>query len=53
MKTLFHEGMRAGAFGFAVDKNEEDAAEDAGPYQATQLQRKSLWRLPRSWVSLA
>ena len=31
MKTLFREGMRAGSFGFAVDKNEEDRAEDGGP----------------------
>ena len=30
MKQLFYEGMKAGSFGFAVDKNQEDRAEDAG-----------------------
>ncbi len=28
MKSLFHEGMKAGAFGFAVDLNMEDRPED-------------------------
>ena len=28
MKQIFHEGMKAGAFGFALDKNNEDRAED-------------------------
>ena len=31
MKQLFYEGMKAGSFGFSVDKNEEDRAEDGGP----------------------
>ena len=30
MKQLFHEGMKAGAFGFSLDKNNEDRAEDGG-----------------------
>ena len=28
MKQLFYEGMKAGAFGFSLDKNREDRAED-------------------------
>ena len=31
MKELFHEGMKAGAFGFAADRNEEDRCEDGAP----------------------
>jgi N-acyl-D-aspartate/D-glutamate deacylase len=31
MKQLFREGMKAGSFGFAFDRNEEDRAEDGGP----------------------
>jgi len=31
MKQLFHEGMTAGSFGFAVDRNEEDRCEDGSP----------------------
>ena len=31
MRQLFYEGMKAGSFGFSVDKNEEDRAEDGGP----------------------
>jgi len=30
MKLLFREGMQAGSFGFAVDKNLEDRSEDGG-----------------------
>ena len=30
MKELFHEGMSAGAFGFSLDKNNEDGTEDGG-----------------------
>ena len=30
MKQLFYEGMKAGAFGFALDKSMEDRAEDGG-----------------------
>jgi len=30
MKELFREGMKAGSFGFAVDKNLEDRSEDGG-----------------------
>lgn len=31
MKKLFYEGMKAGAFGFAADRNEEDRCEDGSP----------------------
>ena len=30
MKQIFHEGMKAGAFGFSLDKNNEDRTEDGG-----------------------
>ena len=30
MKQLFHEAMKAGAFGFSADKSEEDHTEDGG-----------------------
>ncbi len=30
MKQLFHEGMKAGAFGFSADKSPEDRPEDGG-----------------------
>ena len=30
MKQIFHEGMKAGAFGFSLDKNLEDRPEDGG-----------------------
>ena len=30
MKQIFHEGMKAGAFGFSLDKNMEDRPEDGG-----------------------
>ena len=30
MKQLFHEGMRAGAFGFSIDKNGENRTADGG-----------------------
>ena len=30
MKQIFHEGMKAGAFGFSLDKNNEDRPEDGG-----------------------
>ena len=30
MKEMFHEGMKAGAFGFSLDKNMEDRTEDGG-----------------------
>ena len=31
MKELFHEGMKAGSFGFAIDRSEEDRCEDGSP----------------------
>ena len=31
MKQLFHEGMKAGAFGFSMSKNFEDSTEDGSP----------------------
>ncbi len=30
MKQIFHDGMKAGAFGFSLDKNMEDRTEDGG-----------------------
>ena len=30
MKQIFHEGMKAGGFGFSLDKNNEDRPEDGG-----------------------
>ena len=51
MKQLFHEAMKAGAFGISADKNMEDRPEDGASCQAMWLQMKSFSHWPMYSVS--